>query len=78
MIAIVGIFVALMTAALWYESRGEQPSTEQDEARQELADAAVVYCEMRRLNRMESFQRAAWSRYCEAAEHVETIERGES
>jgi hypothetical protein len=75
MIAIVGIFVALMTAALWYESRGEQPSSEEDEARQELADAAVTYCELRRNNRMESFQRAAWTRYCEAAEHVEELSK---
>ena len=41
---------------------------------EELADAAIRYCEHKRLNRMESFQRAAWDRYVAVALEVEEVE----
>lgn len=38
-----------------------------------LADAAVKYCEYRRMNRMESFQRAAWDDYVAVAEEITMV-----
>ena len=47
--------------------------TEDDELRDRLADDAVEYCEQKRLNRMESFQRAKWDRYVATAQQVEEL-----
>jgi hypothetical protein len=49
--------------------------TEDDELRDRLADDAVEYCEHKRLNRMESFQRAKWDRYVATARHLEEMEK---
>lgn len=45
---------------------------EPDTLHERLADAAVKYCEYRRLNRMESFQRAAWDDYVAVTEEITT------
>jgi hypothetical protein len=47
--------------------------TEDDELRDQLADDAVDYCEHKRFNRMESFQRAKWERYVATAQQVEEL-----
>ena len=49
--------------------------TEDDELRDRLADDAVDYCEHKRLNRMESFQRAKWDRYVATAQKIKKMEK---
>jgi hypothetical protein len=72
---IVFIFVLLLGYGLWFELGKQQACSELEEALDNLADCAIKYCEGRRLNRMESFQRADWSRYVAAAEVVEELQR---
>jgi hypothetical protein len=61
--------------ALLIEVMSKRPQkSEADELRDMLADAAVQYCEEKRGNSMESFQRAKWQRYCAIAEGIEEAE----
>jgi hypothetical protein len=61
--------------ALLIELMSKRPQkSEADELRDMLQDAAVEYCEEKRGNSMESFQRAKWQRYCAIAEGIEEAE----
>jgi hypothetical protein len=61
---ILGAFFGAGVALVLVEVFGKYPSAdEHQELRDDLAEAAVDYCEHKHLNRMESFQAAKWQRY---------------
>lgn len=73
MIYILCILAGMLIGAALTKTAPYEPTT----LHERLADAAVKCCEYRRLNRMESFQRAAWDDYVAITKEVTTHLRRE-
>lgn len=63
------ILIGVVIGVAYFSNTPYEPTTLEEE----LADAAVKYCEYRRMNRMESFQRAAWDDYVAVAEEITMV-----
>lgn len=68
------ILIGVIIGVAFFSNAPYEPTTLEEE----LTDAAVKYCEYRRMNRMESFQRAAWDDYVSVAEEITTVLRREA